>query len=251
MISLQSAINSDILIYFLSEEAVSVVFGQEINEVTFKRISEFNALLTDNPFTGFRTTVVSYTTLSVFYSPMEVMQSAFPGTTCFEKVCAYLRLLNANSKKHYSLRQKRIEIPTCYGGIFGPDLQEIAFFNRLSEEEVIHLHSSAVYKVYMIGFVPGFAYMGGMDERLATPRKAQPRQSVHAGSVGIAGKQTGIYPLSIPGGWQILGRTPIHLFDINRMRPSFLEAGDEVRFKAIDEQRYYELSNLKDGDQDH
>ena len=247
MISLRSATNSDFLIYFLSEEALSILFGQDINEVTFNRISEFNELITENPFAGFRTTVVAYTTLSVFYSPTAVIQSKLPGINCFEKVSAYLHLLHSTATKHYSLRQRRIEIPTCYGGIYGPDLQEIALHIRLSMEEVICIHSSAVYKVYMIGFVPGFAYMGGMDERLATPRKIQPRKSVTAGSVGIAGNQTGIYPLTIPGGWQILGRTPIRLFDINRNQPSFLQAGDEVRFTPIDEKAFENLNNINDG----
>lgn len=247
MISLQPATNSDFLIYFLSEEAMSISFGQDIDEITFKRISDFNALIIENPFAGFKTTVVAYTTLSVFYSPTAVIQSKLPGTTCFEKVSGYLHLLNLTATKDYFLRQRRMEIPTCYGGIFGPDLQEIALHSRLSMDEVIHIHSSAVYKVYMIGFVPGFAYMGGMDERLATPRKAQPRHSVMAGSVGIAGNQTGIYPLTIPGGWQILGRTPIRLFDINSSQPSFLQAGDEVRFHPIGEKEFGNVININDG----
>ena len=115
----------------------------------------------------------------------------------------------------------------------GPDLEYVAEFHHLTIEEVISLHSAAVYKVYMIGFIPGFAYMGGLPAKLDTPRKDSPRKAVPAGAVGIAGKQTGIYPLETPGGWQIIGQTPIKLFDENRQPPAFLKAGDRIKFEPI------------------
>ena len=130
------------------------------------------------------------------------------------------------------------EVPVCYGGAFGPDVEEVAGFHGLSSAEVVSIHSGREYDVYMIGFLPGFAYLGGLDERLVTPRKKEPRKAVAPGSVGIADRQTGIYPIRSPGGWQIIGRTPSKLFDPDRETPFLLEAGDRVRFKPISEEEF-------------
>lgn len=126
-----------------------------------------------------------------------------------------------------------VEIPVVYGGEFGPDIAFVAAHNGLSVEEVIQLHASATYTVYMLGFAPGFPYLGGLPARLATPRLATPRTSVPAGAVGIAGPQTGVYPLPTPGGWQLIGRTPLALFDPHRTPPAILRPGDRVRFVPI------------------
>jgi inhibitor of KinA len=126
-----------------------------------------------------------------------------------------------------------VEIPVCYGGEYGPDLEEVAALHNLSSQEVMALHSASLYHVYMIGFTPGFPYLGGLDPRLATPRKKTPRERVPAGSVGIADRQSGIYPIESPGGWQIIGRTPLRLFDLNRSPVFLVRAGQAVRFRAI------------------
>jgi inhibitor of KinA len=126
-----------------------------------------------------------------------------------------------------------VEIPVCYGGEYGPDLEEVAALHNLSSQEVMALHSASVYHVYMIGFTPGFPYLGGLDPRLATPRKKTPRERVPAGSVGIADHQSGIYPIESPGGWQIIGRTPLRLFDLNRSPVFLVRAGQAVHFTAI------------------
>ena len=126
-----------------------------------------------------------------------------------------------------------VEIPVAYGGEFGPDLQWVANYLKINREEVVHLHTQPIYQVYMIGFMPGFPYMGEVLDSLVTPRRETPRTHVMQGSVGIAQKQTGIYPVTSPGGWQIIGRTPIRLFDPQKNPPSFLEMGDEVKFYAI------------------
>jgi KipI family sensor histidine kinase inhibitor len=123
-----------------------------------------------------------------------------------------------------------VEIPVCYGGDHGPDLNEVATFAHCTPDDVIRRHSEAVYRVYMLGFLPGFAYLGAVDEVIAMPRRATPRAAVPAGSVGIAGRQTGVYPSASPGGWRLVGRTPWRMFDPSRPRPSALEAGDRVRF---------------------
>jgi inhibitor of KinA len=133
---------------------------------------------------------------------------------------------------------RAIEIPVCYGGIYGEDLQAIAHSRGLSADEVIALHCGATYHVHMLGFVPGFAYLGGLDARLATPRRDTPRPRVPAGSVAIAGEQTAVYPLETPGGWQIIGRTPLQLFTPEATPPSLLNAGDSVRFVPISAQEF-------------
>ncbi len=132
---------------------------------------------------------------------------------------------------------RRIEVPVRYGGPDGPDLDEVARHAGLSPEEVIRLHSAGEYTVYFLGFLPGFAYLGGMDRRLATPRRQQPRLTVPAGSVGIGGEQTGIYPSASPGGWQLIGRTSLPLFDPARDPPSLLLPGDSVRFVNVGQSR--------------
>lgn len=136
---------------------------------------------------------------------------------------------------------RRVEIPVCYDPAFGPDLSEIAAFANLPASEVVERHAARAYRVFMLGFLPGFPYLGVVDERIAAPRLATPRGRVPAGSVGIAGRQTGIYPSDSPGGWQIIGRTPIMLFDEGKRPPAVLQPGDEVRFVPIDRERFEQL----------
>lgn len=139
---------------------------------------------------------------------------------------------------------KVVEIPVCYGGQYGPDIEFVAEHNGLSVQEVISIHTKPEYLVYMIGFCPGFPYLGGMDERIATPRRTTPRLQIPARSIGIAGNQTGGYPISTPGGWQIIGRTPVEMFrPEDEEKPSLLNSGDIVKFVAISEQEYLALRN--------
>ena len=135
-------------------------------------------------------------------------------------------------------KRQVVEIPVVYGGVYGPDLEEVAEKHGMTAEEVIRLHSAPEYPVYMLGFVAGFPYLGGMDERLATPRKKSPRLKIAAGSVGIAGGQTGIYSVESPGGWQIIGRTPLKLYDADSENPVLLAAGSYVKFKPVSEAEY-------------
>jgi KipI family sensor histidine kinase inhibitor len=136
---------------------------------------------------------------------------------------------------------KLVEIPVCYGGEFGPDLAEVCAFRGMKASQVVELHSSVEYVVYFLGFVPGFAYLGELPEELVTPRLASPRRKVPAGSVGIAATHTGVYPFATPGGWRLLGRTPIKMFRADRKELSLLTIGDRVRFTPIDAERYAEL----------
>ncbi|RCH56282.1 allophanate hydrolase subunit 1 [Mucilaginibacter hurinus] len=209
-------------------------FGNDINTGTLQRVKRYHALIEANPFPGFYAAVPAYATLSIFYNPVEVMQSPeLSGADCINRLTAYLKSLDDVNVAEPSTCGTTVNIPVCYGGKFGPDLSEVAAVNGLSEQQVIQLHNEAVYTVYMIGFVPGFAYLGGMNSLLATPRKQQPRVAVPAGAVGIGGNQTGVYPLATPGGWQLIGQTPLQLFDAASEQPSLLKAGDTVVFKPI------------------
>jgi len=229
-------------IYYLSEVAVTVEFGQQIAENLLTAVNNLNLLLYERPFPGFKTTVPAYATLTVFYDPILVIKSNLSGTGSFEKVSGYLNDLKLQSNTTKAVKGDVVTIPVCYDLDFGPDLTEVASVHQMSTAEVIKLHSAGAYKIYMMGFMPGFAYLGGMDVQLITPRKATPRKSVPAGAVGIAGQQTGIYPLETPGGWQIIGQTPLRLFDVNRDQPSLLKAGDTVIFKPIDVYTFNELA---------
>ena len=133
---------------------------------------------------------------------------------------------------------REITLPVCYGGRFGPDLEEVAEFAGCTQADVVTLHSASTYRVYMLGFLPGFAYMGSVTEQIASPRRQTPRVRVPAGSVGIAGRQTCVYPLEAPGGWQVIGRCPVKIFRPERTDPFLLHAGDVVRFLPVDESEY-------------
>ncbi|EJP25473.1 TIGR00370 family protein [Peptostreptococcaceae bacterium AS15] len=144
---------------------------------------------------------------------------------------------NANvSKQEEEVRL--IKLPTVYGGEYGPDIEFVANHNNLSVEEVIKIHTSTDYLVYMLGFIPGFTYLGGMSDKIATPRLASPRTKIDAGSVGIAGNQTGTYPTDSPGGWQIIGRTPLQLFSPESEPPVFINSGDYIRYEQISEEEF-------------
>jgi len=225
-------IDQETEIYALSESSVTVVFGDEISSQMAEKVSALNTAIHNSTFEGLITTVPAYASLTVYYDPEKVLYSGLAGESVYQKVSGYLSALPVRRlSKENSTRL--ITVPVCYGGTYGPDLEFVARHSKLTTDEVITLHASATYTVYMIGFIPGFAYMGGMDTRLSTPRKQQPRTQVNAGSVGIAANQTGIYPLDIPGGWQIIGQTPIQLFNASRPEPSYLKAGDTVRFKPL------------------
>jgi inhibitor of KinA len=231
-----SAANPKFSVYYLSERAVTLEFGHSIDRALLQQITTFNRAITDNPFPGFLSSVPAYNTLTLFYDPVLVLRSTqLPGRSGFEKVSAYVNQLRIEESCATIADDLIVTIPVCYGGRFGPDLADVAELHKITSAEVIRLHTSSTYLVYMIGFIPGFAYLGGLDDQLNTPRRATPRPAVAAGAVGIAGAQTGVYPLVTPGGWQIIGQAPLKMFDANRLQPSLLKTGDRVVFKAVDE----------------
>ncbi len=182
---------------------------------------------------GVRDVVPTYRAVAVYFDPVR---------TDMASLGALLEHEAAKPGPAGTVAQAPVEIPVCYGGSLGPDLAEVARHARCSEDDVVRLHTSRVYRVYMLGFIPGFAYLGQVDERIALPRHATPRVKVPARSVGIAGRQTGIYPAESPGGWHLIGRTPIAPFDPARAQPFLLRAGDTVKFVAIASAEYGRLS---------
>ncbi|MEK4630106.1 5-oxoprolinase subunit PxpB [Solibacillus sp. FSL R7-0682] len=221
----------------LSEGAVFVVVSDTINEQAQQLIQHYIVQLKQKPFPGLLEIVPSYTNFCVYYDPILVTKSLkTPFTkTSAEKVKQYIEELLTTVDITTDHNTRVIEIPVHYGGVEGPDLQYVAEVNGLTPEEVIAIHTSKEYIVYMLGFAPGFPFLGGLDKRITTPRRTSPRLEIVAGSVGIAGEQTGIYPLATPGGWQIIGRTTLPLFLPNETPPTLLRAGDRIKFIAVKE----------------
>ncbi|WP_276496334.1 5-oxoprolinase subunit PxpB [Pontibacter litorisediminis] len=230
--------NPPLLLCPLGDSAVVLQFGEEINLKVHHRIRAVAQALEQQPFPGLVEFVPAFTTLTVYYDPWVLSQQA--KVDAYSEVVRQLEILVEQAAVAAPAPARTVEIPVVYGGAYGPDLQEVAAHSGLPEDEVIRIHSAGTYHVYMIGFAPGFPYLGGMDKRLASPRKANPRTSIPAGSVGIAGVQTGVYSISTPGGWQLIGRTPLQLFNPARQVPSLLLAGDKVRFVPITEAEYLE-----------
>jgi inhibitor of KinA len=231
------ATRAEVQFYPLGESAVVVQFGDAIKRHTHREVQALSAYLDAHPFPGFIEYVPAFTTVTIYYNPLEV--SSPHEASPYEVVAETLRHLLLQTTLEAEPHEARVvEIPVCYGGKFGPDLPFVANHTHLSPDEVIALHSQPEYLVYMIGFAPGFPYLGGMDEQLVVPRKDKPRPKVPAGSVGIAGKQTGVYSIQTPGGWQLIGRTPLNLFTPHGQTPSLLKAGDYIRFISITEREY-------------
>jgi inhibitor of KinA len=217
--------------YPLGDAAVVVSFGDIISPGILGWVMAFADCLNKSPFPGFVELVPAYTTVTVFYTPWVVGEQGTESP--YDRVIFFIQNRLANLKTAKTIAGNPVEIPVCYGGTFGPDLEFVARVNNLSPEEVIAIHAGGTYLVYMIGFAPGFPYLGGMAQKIAAPRKENPVADIPAGSVGIAGNQTGIYPIRTPGGWQLIGRTPLALFRPNQEPPALLKAGDQVKFIPI------------------
>jgi len=230
-------------LYPLGDAAVVLELGQAIDPATHRLIQALARVLDQHPLPGLREVVPAFTTLTVYYDPWVLSQAS--KELPYEQVASYLQRLLPAAQAELAdyVAGPLVEIPVCYGGDFGPDLGLVASHAQLSVEDVIARHAHPEYLVYMVGFAPGFPYLGGLDAGLATPRRAQPRPLVPAGAVGIAGAQTGIYSLPTPGGWQLIGRTPLRLFEASRARPSLLQAGDRLRFVPISPQEFQRLCN--------
>ncbi len=214
-------------IYPAGDAALAIELGSTIDKQTNRRVHQLARLLGKLQGLGVGEAVPAYASVILHYDPTRLDYADIR-----RKAEECIILLDTAP----ALDTRQVEIPVVYGGDYGPDLESLARYHHLTVEQVIRLHSSVIYTVYMMGFTPGFPYLGGLPEELATPRLPTPRTRVQAGSVGIAGNQTGIYPIDSPGGWQIIGYTPLPLFIPQRTPPTQLAAGDEVQFIPISAQ---------------
>lgn len=221
----------------LSECAMLIEVGEEISEQTHARIQQIIKHITSQQLRSITELVNSYTNVCVYYDPMQLKKELahIEGNTAAQKLMTFLRDVLQQPMSTVEQTGRTIDIPVYYGGEYGPDLAYVAAHHNMTEQQVIDIHTSGDYFVHMLGFAPGFPFLGGLDARIATLRKETPRLFIEAGSVGIAGTQTGVYPLATPGGWQIIGRTMLPLFLPNETPPTLLRAGDRVRFVAVKE----------------
>ncbi|MGB5946923.1 5-oxoprolinase subunit PxpB [Paenisporosarcina sp.] len=217
----------------LGDEAIVIEVGNEISKEATNLVRSITKRIEDTLMDTIIEVIPAFTTVTVFYVVTEEFQYK-DIKNIIEKTLVEMKDFNSN-------KQRTIEIPVCYGGEHGPDLEFVAKHNELSVEEVIAIHSSGTYEVNMIGFAPGFPFIDGMSEKIAAPRRTTPRLRIPERSVGIAGMQTGVYPIETPGGWQLIGRTPLNLFLPDEDIPSLLQAGDRIIFKPISEEEYAEM----------
>jgi inhibitor of KinA len=209
----------------LGDRGLLVELGDGIDPAVNRRVQRLHRIMARENLCGVVETVPAYCSLLVVYDPLRAAPD--PLARQIRRLCDF------DDAVALEVQRPVIEIPVVYGGKAGPDLEDVAAYHNLTGEEVIRLHSGAVYRVYMIGFTPGFPYMGELPQALDTPRRETPRTHIPKGSVAIAQRQTGIYPVVSPGGWQIIGYTPLELFDPLQDKPSLLEMGDTVRFVSV------------------
>ena len=230
---------SEVRYLVAGDSAVCVEFGNEISPEINKKIRAFKIAVEKSNIPGIVETVPTYRSLLVHYHPEVIGFKAL--TEEFDKLMGSLSSIPIPPPTV-------IEIPVLYGGEMGPDIENVAEHNHKTVEEVIKIHTSEEYLIYMIGFIAGFPYLGGMSKEIATPRLKSPRVKIEGGSVGIAGEQTGIYPVASPGGWQVIGRTPLKLYDADREKPVLLEAGQYIKFAAVTEEEYKKIEKeVEDG----
>ena len=227
----------EIKILTAGDSSLLIEFGKEISPEINQKITATVQLMKEQHIEGVVDIIPAFCSLLINYDPRVIR---------YDELKSRMRDLVKMDIKAEAGRKKVYEIPVCYGGVYGPDIENIAKHAGLSVEEVIEIHSSRDYLIYMLGFLPGFTYLGGLDERIHTPRLANPRLKINAGSVGIGGSQTGIYPLDSPGGWQLMGMTPVKTYDPSREVPILVEAGDYIRFVPVSEEEYLRIKELVD-----
>lgn len=221
----------------VGDRGLLLEYGDSIEPQVNLKVRSMAALLEARPVAGLMETVPTYRSLLLIYDPM---------LTEPKSLVKSLRALQEEISQAQLDKPRRLEIPVCYGGEFGPDMEFVANYHGLSVEEVIQIHSSPWYQIYMMGFTPGFPFLGVLPQRLVTPRLETPRLHVPAGSVAIAANQTGIYPISSPGGWRLLGRTPLRLFRPEQKQPFLYKAGDLIKFRPINREEFHALAQRQD-----
>jgi inhibitor of KinA len=214
------------------DKGLLVEFGAAINPEINRKVRHIFLSLEKMPISGVTEVIPTYRSLLIYYDPFQIS---------VERLKREI-LDRENKLDQWEIPPpETVEIPVAYGDDFGPDLEFVAQHNELTPEEVVEIHTSGTYLIYMLGFTPGFPFLGGLSEKIFTPRRETPRMVVPAGSVGIAKNQTGIYPIDSPGGWQLIGKTPIRLYDPNRSPPILLKAGNYLKFKRISTKEFQEI----------
>lgn len=220
-------------VHITGERSIRFAFGSEVGKETFNRVQQFCEMVEKESHLYMEEVVPSYLTVTVYLK--KDLKDKGP----------FIQSLLMKWQRHFQgegfKETRKLRIPVCYDGEFGLDMERVMSHTGLSRGEIITLHSSTLYTVYMIGFLPGFPYLGELNEKLATPRLHTPRLKVPKGTVGIGGSQTGIYPLESPGGWNIIGKTPIDIYDPNREEPFFIRAGDQLQFYPISKEEFWEM----------
>lgn len=216
------------------DKAIIVEFGDEISPELNRRVRNLKLAIEKAPVPGIIETVPTYRSLLVYFDPLRLEP---------QKLKEIIDRLIAQPVAGELVKRTLIKVPTVYGGEYGPDLDFVASHNQLTASEVVRIHTGTPYLIYMLGFLPGFPYLGGMSARIAAPRLDTPRTRIPAGSVGIAGTQTGIYPAESPGGWRLIGRTPLRIFDPAREPPALFHTGNYLKFISITPKEFTRISN--------
>jgi inhibitor of KinA len=222
----------------LGDHAVLVTLGGSIDEATHQRVRAASARIDERAVPGVIDQVPAFASIAVHYDPARIAGPT--DRTPYDRLVALLGSALADLHPDALPAPRVVDVPVAYGGELGPDLEDVARQHEMAPDDVIRIHAAGDYLVYMVGFMPGFAYLGGLSERIATPRRKTPRMAVPAGTVGIGGRQTGVYPLESPGGWNLIGRTPTRMFDIERDEPTLLAVGDRVRFRPISTAEFHD-----------
>ncbi len=231
--------NIPVQIYPLGDHAITISFGNDINIDTNNKVIRLFEKLKAQQVEGVVDIIPAYSSLTIIFDWIKVKKQCGPQQSAYQflelKLKEYLKDLPLAS----GIKSRQLSVPVCYHPSLAPDLQHLANVHNLTIDDVVSLHSAITYHVYMLGFLPGFPYMAGVDPKIATPRKTSPRTHVAAGSVGIAGNQTGVYSFASPGGWQLVGKTPIKIFNPANAQPAYFQPGDQVKFYAITLQEFH------------
>lgn len=216
-----------------SDQSMLIYLGEEIGLVAHERVVKLLRLLQKEPPAWLRNVQPAYCSLMIVFDAAHIGHA---------EVESALRELERRAESLRLAKPRTVDIPVCYTSEFAPDLEDVARVHNLTPKEVVRFHTSRTYHAYFLGFAPGFAYLGDLPDEIATPRLDIPRKQVPSGSVGIAGKQTAVYPFSTPGGWRLIGRTPLALFRADRKPMELISIGDQVRFRSISQKEYSELA---------